>query len=545
MQYLINFRLIIIFAFRARKPMLCLFLIITVLTIVAQTAHPFLIFQNSSYRTGNNPQLGGASIPIQVNGNFSNNKHNPISMVTEISCTAPSIQAAISTYTNTATPTSLTVNWARGNGNGGVIVVARLTSTQNVDPMMGTFYTAKTVFGTGSATGAGNYVVYQGPGSNVIVTGLTCETSYTFSVYERSITPDVCYKIPGSSSAITTSGCPPVADPFISMQLIPPLVLQSSNSILEVTAGNASSSTIVANSMRLLITAGFNSEILGFTSGDSRWSLASLSAGIGNTITLRNTGPAFNSSDQGQTNIIVKGTVVGGPLAIIGNIAYISGNNPLLGGASNDSQGNSNNTNDNSSSSLMVIDNSCNPPSTQATITAFTNNETGAGLTVNWTRGSGNGGVIVVARLSSTTNVYPLNHTLYTSNTVFETGSSTGAGNYVIFEGSGTSANVTGLTCNRAYSFTVYERNLSPDICYKIPGSSLAVNTPNIWTGGASSAWENPGNWSCGTVPDATTDVRVHSGTVIVNTNVICRSLVLLPGVTFIVNAGFTLTVLY
>ena len=128
-------------------------------------------------------------------------------------CTAPTSQATIGTYTNNVSPgTSLTVNWSRGTpspGNG-VVVVARLTATSNVDPTSGTTYTANTAFGSGSGsaiTGAGNFVIYVGTGTTANITGLTAGTSYTFTVYEYNTT-STCYKTPGSSSAVTTAAPP-------------------------------------------------------------------------------------------------------------------------------------------------------------------------------------------------------------------------------------------------------------------------------------------------------------------------------------------------
>jgi hypothetical protein len=34
----------------------------------------------------------------------------------------------------------------------------------------------------------------------------------------------------------------------------------------------------------------------------------------------------------------------------------------------------------------------------------------------------------------------------------------------------------------------------------------------NTWTGAVNNQWENPGNWSCSTVPDIYTDVVIESG---------------------------------
>jgi large repetitive protein len=66
----------------------------------------------------------------------------------------------------------------------------------------------------------------------------------------------------------------------------------------------------------------------------------------------------------------------------------------------------------------------------------------------------------------------------------------------------------------------------------------------NTWVGTTNTAWDNPANWSCGTVPDANTDVFINSGTVVINANTVVRSLKTNPSVNITVAAGFTLTVL-
>lgn len=73
--------------------------------------------------------------------------------------------------------------------------------------------------------------------------------------------------------------------------------------------------------------------------------------------------------------------------------------------------------------------------------------------------------------------------------------------------------------------------------------NAFYLQVGNTWTGAISSAWETPGNWSCGKVPDANTDVIINSGTVTVNSNVSVRSLKVSPGASVTVVAGFKLTV--
>ena len=116
---------------------------------------------------------------------------------------------------------------------------------------------------------------------------------------------------------------------------------------------------------------------------------------------------------------------------------------------------------------------SCTAPTTQATIGAYTNNTAGTGLTVNWTRGNGNN-VIVVGRLTATTLVNPTSGTTYTANSAFGSGSTTGTGNFVVYNGPLATVNVTGLTNNSNYTFTIYEYNTT-GTCYKVPGSASAV----------------------------------------------------------------------
>lgn len=67
------------------------------------------------------------------------------------------------------------------------------------------------------------------------------------------------------------------------------------------------------------------------------------------------------------------------------------------------------------------------------------------------------------------------------------------------------------------------------------------------WEGSVSTAWENPANWSCNSLPDENTDVIVGDGKLNypeVNSNVSIRTLRFRPGASGTVNSGFTLTIL-
>ncbi|MBC7935808.1 MAG: hypothetical protein H7Y86_10705, partial [Rhizobacter sp.] len=67
------------------------------------------------------------------------------------------------------------------------------------------------------------------------------------------------------------------------------------------------------------------------------------------------------------------------------------------------------------------------------------------------------------------------------------------------------------------------------------------------WEGNTSESWENPANWSCGSLPDQNTDVTIDAAKTNypkVNSNVIIRTLRLNNGSTGTVNTGYNFTIL-
>ncbi len=81
-----------------------------------------------------------------------------------------------------------------------------------------------------------------------------------------------------------------------------------------------------------------------------------------------------------------------------------------------------------------------------------------------------------------------------------------------------------------------------------VDGSNTAVSIlkfSSTWRGTVDKTWENPGNWDCGKLPDANTDVIInaHAGIITVNSNGFCRSLTLNNGANLDVTPGFKLTV--
>ena len=157
------------------------------------------------------------------------------------------------------------------------------------------------------------------------------------------------------------------ADPGIGILMSPASETLGSTGILSATVGNYGNQTIAANSLRVTISVGADAEILSIASGsDARWSQLTLTTGSANTIRLTNLNTGFGPFDVGDILLTVRGNVVSGPDVILGNIVYITAQNPAICGACspvplNASQGNARNvnadpsiSNDNSSTSLAV-----------------------------------------------------------------------------------------------------------------------------------------------------------------------------------------------
>lgn len=71
----------------------------------------------------------------------------------------------------------------------------------------------------------------------------------------------------------------------------------------------------------------------------------------------------------------------------------------------------------------------------------------------------------------------------------------------------------------------------------------ITLKFVNYWTGAINNQWETSGNWSCGKVPDASTDVYINTGSAVINSYQAVRSLNVGAGATVNVNPPFNLTV--
>lgn len=92
----------------------------------------------------------------------------------------------ISDLSASAVLSSITLEWSASGSNIGQnrIVLAKLGSAVDATPSDSTSLTADTDFGMGTELGTGNFVMYDGSGTSLQLTGLTADTTYHFAIFE-------------------------------------------------------------------------------------------------------------------------------------------------------------------------------------------------------------------------------------------------------------------------------------------------------------------------------------------------------------------------
>ncbi|QQR98484.1 MAG: lamin tail domain-containing protein [Sphingobacteriales bacterium] len=122
----------------------------------------------------------------------------------------------------------------------------------------------------------------------------------------------------------------------------------------------------------------------------------------------------------------------------------------------------------------------CTPPTTQASSIAVSNiNSTTA--TIKWTSGSGNNRIVVVKAGSAVAGT-PTSGTAYTASSTFGSGAIIATNEYVVYNGSDDSVDISGLSCTSIYHIKIFEYNGS-DTCYlktSPPSGNFTTLTPSL-----------------------------------------------------------------
>lgn len=407
-------------------------------------------------------------------------------------CSEPSTQASnfVSSNFNTS---SLTVGWTRGNGDN-VLVLANEGEPVNADPTNGVSYGANAAFGLGDEIETGNFVVYNGTGSSVDLTGLTTGTTYYFAIYEYN-TASNCYNlIELTGNATTTGTTPPVycestgwtvnnfGITLVSFEAInnatgigtgyddytggtPATVTQSASYNLTVNGNSFSTS--------------YNSDILAWID----WNQNGDFTDPGEEYDLGTASGTNVQSSGSPKNIVVPADAVPGRTRMRVIAMYPSDPIPCQPETFNGEV---------EDYSVDIVA-SCTVPSSQASNLSLTPGVNSIDL--SWTDGNGDN-VLVLAKEGNAVDVDPVIGTGYTGNSNFTLATDIGSGNKVVYAGTGTSVTVNSLTGGTTYYFAVYEFNSSGN-CYNLeettgysttllgpPTADFSADATTIVTGG-------------------------------------------------------------
>jgi len=316
---------------------------------------------------------------------------------------------------------SFRVNWTNGNGQRR-IVVAREGSAVTAVPVNGTDYTASSTFGSGDAILPGQFVVYDNNSTFVDLSNINPNTTYHFAVFE--------YDGTGTNTAYLTSA-------FLSGS-------QSTLSAPTLQASNISFSAVSGTSLTTGWTNGNGTNRLvvarqGNAVNADPVNLVSYSAnagfGIGAQVGTGNyTVYSASGSSVDVTNLIAGTTYhfavyeYNGSSGRVYRVPGLTGSVTTLG-----------------------------PPQTQATnISAGSISATT--MQLNWTNGSGNRRIVLMKQ-GNAVDAAPVNNGAYNANSAFGAGTQLGTGNFVVYNSTGNSVLVTGLTSNVTYHFAVFEYN--------------------------------------------------------------------------------------
>jgi Cadherin-like beta sandwich domain/FG-GAP-like repeat/IPT/TIG domain/Secretion system C-terminal sorting domain len=174
--------------------------------------------------------------------------------------------------------------------------------------------------------------------------------------------------------------------------------------------------------------------------------------------------PDLVTTNFGNDNIsVLLNTGSGNAISFDPKIDFSSGNNPW-GAAIDDLDGDgkpdivvANYSDVTDERTISVLRNSAFAPTVQATSVTYSNTTNNA-TTVSWNNGNGSKRVVFMRNLNTSTFPSLIDNTTYMPDATYAQGSSVG-GWYCVYNGAGSSVNVTGLTTGQTYRIMVLEYN--------------------------------------------------------------------------------------
>ena len=333
-----------------------------------------------------------------------------------VSCTAPATQARDIVFSN-INANGMTLTWTNGSGSNRIVKIN--TSNSFTNPSDGTTYT-----GNATYSGSGEQIVYAGSSNTVNVSNLSGGTTYYFKVFEYNCSSPLYQTSDGATnnpnSQITNAACTAPASQASNITFA---TVDATSGTISWVIGNGSNRVVYINT-----TNSFTAPTNGVSpTANTVWS------GSG-------TQCVYNSSGNSVT---VTGLTQG--ITYYAKVYEYDCSGILY----------CTNTGTNNSNSFSVF--VCSYPSTQAS--SFVGNGYNTGMIVNWTKGNGAKRVVYIN--TSNTFTAPVDGNILTANSVYG-----GSGQQCVYNGAGSTVDVTGLTASTAYYYAIYEYSLTGP-CYK------------------------------------------------------------------------------
>ena len=136
-------------------------------------------------KSSNNANIEGQVIGQSYNQTSSGEIHSyNFTSTVPVPVTIPTVSSTNLVF-NSVDVSTISSSWTIGNGTNRVVIASTspITAFSATASLLSTVAVANTVYGKGSALGGG-YVVYNGTGNSVVVTGLTSNTKYYLAVVE-------------------------------------------------------------------------------------------------------------------------------------------------------------------------------------------------------------------------------------------------------------------------------------------------------------------------------------------------------------------------
>lgn len=320
--------------------------------------------------------------------------------------------------------------WTSGNGSRRM-VVAKKGSAVTAKPVDGTTYTANGAFGTAATEMApGEFVVYDGNYYSCDLTNLEIGATYYFAVYEYNVGaggPDyLTTSWLAASGATSTWPTVPTAISSVSG-------LQATQATINYTKGNGASCIFIMKQGSAVNVV--PQDMVKYTSSTS-FGINTTHISDGNYVVASTSGgwPFTVTNLQPNTTYYISAFEYNGsaqPAYLLSSPGTYSFTTPDVPGAT--------------------------VPTTAAS-NAVINNVDGNKFTFKWTNGNGEKRIVVMKQGSAVSFV-PANATSYTANASFGSGTDLGGGQYVVYNGTASSVDLTNLLPSTTYYFAVYEYN--------------------------------------------------------------------------------------